>query len=239
MGLPANLAIDVEQLPLASELEGIGQAVEELIRESLRQRPDVAAARATALAAEAEVRRVRSQGLPTLSLGATGGRTYFQVGDREDPRNADRHDDVLSTSLLLRVPLFTGFTQTYNVQRAQEQADAARERVRSLEQLIIFQVFSGYYAVQTATEKVRTSDELLASAGQSVAVALGRYREGVGTILDLVSAQTALSDARAQRIQSILDWYIALGQLAHDTGLLGLKGDTPLAPSSGERRGTR
>jgi len=49
-------------------------------------------------------------------------------------------------------------------------------------------------------------------------VALGRYKEGVGTIIDLLTAQSALAGARSQDIQARSAWFVALAQLAHDTG---------------------
>ena len=55
-------------------------------------------------------------------------------------------------------------------------------------------------------------------AQQSEEVALGRYRAGVGSILDLLAAQTAFANARAQEIRRASRWFLALAQLAHDTG---------------------
>jgi outer membrane protein TolC len=66
---------------------------------------------------------------------------------------------------------------------------------------------------------VKTSRDLLASAEQSERVALGRYQEGVGTIIDLLTAQAALADARAEEILARSAWFFALAQLAHDTGV--------------------
>ncbi len=63
-------------------------------------------------------------------------------------------------------------------------------------------------------------------------MALGRYREGVGDILDLLSAQRALATARAQRINARLGWFTSLAQLARDAGVLGLHGANPLAPDN-------
>jgi len=53
-----------------------------------------------------------------------------------------------------------------------------------------------------------------------VSVALGRYREGVGSILDLLTAQALLASARAQTISAYTDWYLAVARLAHATGTL-------------------
>jgi outer membrane protein TolC len=99
---------------------------------------------------------------------------------------------------------------------------------------VIQQVFNAYYGLRTATDRVRTSADLLASATQSESVARGRYREGVGSIVDLLIAQSALASARAQEIDARWQWRAALAQLAHDVGVLDTRGDPNLP---GTRRG--
>jgi outer membrane protein TolC len=94
-------------------------------------------------------------------------------------------------------------------------------------------VLTAYSGMQTATRRVRTSTDLLASAQQSEEVALARYREGVGSIVDLLLAQSALADARAQSIQSRWQWRQALVQLSHDVGTLGIHGEPILTPNNG------
>jgi outer membrane protein TolC len=93
---------------------------------------------------------------------------------------------------------------------------------------VVFQVFQSYYALRTATARVSTADDLLASATESADAARGRYQGGVGTLLELLSAENALASARAQRIQARLGWQAALVQLARDAGILDLQGKSPL-----------
>jgi outer membrane protein len=50
----------------------------------------------------------------------------------------------------------------------------------------------------------------------------------VGTILDLLTAQSALASARAQQAQTRWTWATALAQLSHDVGVLGPHGETPI-----------
>ena len=89
-------------------------------------------------------------------------------------------------------------------------------------------MFSSYYTLQTSTRRVRTAEDLLASARQSSEVALARYKAGVGTVLDLLAAQSALASARAQQVGARLTWSVSLAQLAHDAGVLDPKGGTSL-----------
>jgi outer membrane protein TolC len=42
----------------------------------------------------------------------------------------------------------------------------------------------------------------------------------VGTVLDLLAAQSALANARLQRIQAALDWYVYRATLAQAMGAL-------------------
>jgi len=220
MGLPANLPYDIAPpgdttLPL-----GITDSVDTLIERAARERPDLAAARAEARAAQARVSVARSQALPSLSVGGGGGETYFF--------NNPTYGNSYTATLTLQVPLFSGWSQIYNVKAAAAAAQAAAQAERGLEQQVIYQVFNSYYALRTATQRVRTSGDLLASATQSEQVALGRYRAGAGSLLDLLTAQAALADARAQSIQARFSWYVALAALAHDAGILGLDGSSPL-----------
>jgi outer membrane protein len=131
-------------------------------------------------------------------------------------------------SLGLRIPLFAGFSRIYDQREAVALADAAQARADALGQQVVFQVFSSYYALQTAARRVATAEDLIASAEQSSEVALGRYRAGVGSVLDLLSAQTALADARAQQVLARLEWNTSLAQLARDSGVLDVRGGSSL-----------
>lgn len=213
MGLPATTPYDVGNLPADLPLELTTRKVESLIEQARAARPDLSAARLEAAKAEARIRSARAQGLPRLLLGASASRTYF------DPARYADYGDSWSARLMLDVPLFTGFEVKHNTERARHDAAASAARADTLEQQVILEVWTSYYGLQTATQLVTTSRDLLASAEQSERVALGRYKEGVGTIIDLLTAQAALADARAQEILARSGWFYALAQLAHDTGI--------------------
>ena len=58
----------------------------------------------------------------------------------------------------------------------------------------------------------------------------GRYKAGVGSILDLLTAQSALAEARSQEAQARSLWFLSIAQLAHSTGVL--EPGAPLFPKS-------
>jgi outer membrane protein TolC len=198
----------------------LADSVNAIIATALQGRPDLAAIQAEVEAARAGITEARAGLLPSLGFSATGGRTYATT----IPDGADSY----TLSLGLRIPLFSGFSRQYDLRAAEYEAEAARARALSLRQEVVFQVFSAYYALQTATRRVATARDLLESAEQSSEVALGRYKAGVGSVLDLLSAQTALASARAQQVEARLAWSVSLAQLAHDAGVLDVRGGSPL-----------
>jgi outer membrane protein len=224
LGLPANLPYDVDSAAGTPPVAALSDSVDALIAAALQGRPDLGAARAEAAAAHASVSEARSSLLPSLNLDATGGRTWATT----IPNGANSY----TLSLGLSIPLFNGFGRQYDLRAARFDAEAAAARSESLRQQVVFQVFSAYYSLQTSTVRVRTAGDLVASAQQSSEVALGRYKAGVGSVLDLLSAQSALASARAQLVDARLTWSVSLAQLAHDAGVLDPHGGNPLRFSS-------
>jgi outer membrane protein len=212
MGYPAQTPLEIVVGDATVPAVTASRTVDELIDRAVAARPELLAAQARAQELAAEARVARADLLPSLSLGAFAGRSWIDGGDDAI--------DLYNAALLLDIPLFSGLSRRHDAKAAEERAAAEAERARGWEQGVIFEVFVAHSDFQTATERVATSADLLASAVESERVAAGRYREGVGTVLDLLSAQRALASARATEIRARLDWFTALARLAHDIGSL-------------------
>lgn len=225
LGLPANAAFDVAPDTAALGAVAIAENVDSLIERAVRDRPDVAAARALARQSEQQIRVARSASLPSVTLGANSGRAVSNVSALDGR--------TFAITVGVSVPLFNGFGREMDLVAAQENFAAAVARADQARLQAVAQVFTSYWALRTAAQRVTTAANLLASATQSEEVARGRYAEGVGSILDLLSAQNALADARAQAVQSRWTWFSALAQLSRDAGVLGPAGATPLQLSPG------
>ena len=226
MGLPATTPFDVPDVVASDSVEFISQSVDLLIATAEQARPDFAAARAQVAAAAANVRAASAANRPALLLNTTTGYT--------GSNSVGFSGRTYSLNLGLQLPVFTGFTNEYRAREASDELLAASARADQMRQAIMLQVLTAYSGLQTSTRRVRTAADLLASAQQSEEVALGRYREGVGSIVDLLIAQSALADARAQSIQTRWQWRQALAQLAHDVGTLGIHGEPSLIINQGK-----
>ena len=221
LGVPVTTPIQLGALPAEAPVQDVGKAVDALIAEAQVGRPELAAARADVERSRARVREVRSAYMPTVGVTANASKTFSAGSSTANP-------SPYSVGVAVRFPLFTGFRNVYDIRAAELGAELATQNARSLQQQVAFQVWSSYYALSTAAQRVRTSRVLLRSAQESLEVAQGRYRNGVGTIIELLTAQAALETARALEVQARADWFVAVAQLAHDTGALG--------PKAGETR---
>lgn len=210
VGLPIDYPLSLQSWAPASP-QGTMSKVEEWLTQAKTTRPDLAAAEARARAAAAAVKQARGQGLPTLELQAEAERSYVS-----DESTSDRY----TTMLNLRIPLFTGFRDRFALKEARGRSEEAQAQRDQLYRQVELEVWQAYYDLQTAANSLTSATALLRSASRSYEVANARYKAGVGTILDVLTAQAAEADARVQSIQAQLDWYATLARLHHSVGAL-------------------
>lgn len=214
MGLPADIQVTVAELPDVKDAPDVQGDLELLVKQALADRSDLLAARAGTLKAVKDFEKAGADRWPVFTLGASANKYYFYNMPGVNPL------DTYSAAVGVQIPLFTGYDLTYKRLKAQADAESAAATSAALSNQIILQVWTSFYDLRTARQQLDTSKDLLASAEESEKVALERYKAGVGTILDLLSAQSSLSSARAQIVKSRADWYVSLARLAHDTGRL-------------------
>ena len=70
------------------------------------------------------------------------------------------HPDTYTGAILLRVPIFTGWKNTYDVLKAREDAQVQWAQVETLTDQVILQVWTSYYNLKTASQQVRTARDL-------------------------------------------------------------------------------
>ena len=186
-------------------------AVDRLIEAALTRRPDLLAADAQVRSAEANVRVQEAAAKPSVSV--VGNLSATSVNPGLDPRSG-------AVGLSVNIPIFLGYQPTYRIRAAREQVEvqtATRDRLRND---VSLEVWQSYQTVRTQRESLTAATDLVTSATESWELALGRYRAGAGSVTDLLNAQSALAQARTQRIQARYRWNVAKVTLAKAIGTL-------------------
>lgn len=217
MGLRPTHAPSLQPLHEQRPDLAMEQNIDHLIDVALERRPDLAAANAEIKAAEASVTSSRASGLPSLSLNGS----ISQSGTRAvSSSTINARDGAITVNLTF--PLFTGFDTTYKVLAAQAQVENSTETRRQLANQVTLEVWQAYQNLRTQGQALRSARTLLASAELSNELNLGRYKAGVGTILEVLSSQSALASARQQHVSALYNWNIARFSLAQAIGMLDL-----------------
>lgn len=199
------------------------ESVTELIDDAKRLHPSVAAAEAQLEAAQSKVRQTRAEGMPALSLIAkyswNNQPTTLELGVPQVP--ATTREWYLG--IQVTIPFFEGFGRTYDIHQAEAAAEKQRDMLDEARQQVGLDVWTSYHALQAAGKNVANSAMLLDVAQKSYAAAGRRYQIGVGSILELLNAQSSLAEAKRQRIQALTDWRSERLQLAGKLGRLGMR----------------
>jgi outer membrane protein len=211
LGLSAERELRIARPPDLQAEKVAAEAVDRLIELAKERRPDLAAAQAQVRAAESNIKLQESFGKPSVSAFGTAGATQLIPG--QDPRSG-------AIGLQINIPLFTGFQNTYQTYFAREQLEAQMATRDKLATDVTLDVWRAYQDLRTQGQALATANELVASAQESYNVALARYKAGVGTITDLLNAQSALAGARLQTIQARYQWNLAKATLAKAIGVL-------------------
>jgi len=210
VGLPVNAAVQVQHLEGEPKIGELSGSLESMLTRAKSSRADLIAAEAQARAARAQAEAAARAGYPTITLNANSGSSYF----RQDLQRTDTN----SVLVTLSVPLFTGFRQTYQTRQAEARAAQAEASRDALTRQAELDVWQSYYDVRTASDGVNTTAVQLRAATQTAEATLARYQSGFGSLLDLITAQVDESNARVQRIQSYLDWFVAVARLNYSIG---------------------
>lgn len=211
MGLNASQPVLLSAIAAPSPNDPAPADIGRLIDDATRLRPDLLAAEAELKAARADIDAASAAFRPRISLSARAG---MQDSSFASPTHSG------SIGLNVRIPLFTGHEAEYRVRAAEARADAQAARHDQLRLQVSLDVWQSYQSLQTASEAIRTSQVIMQSAAQSEAVALGRYKAGVGNLIDLLNAQATHARARQQQVQAGLDWNLARAALAQAMGQL-------------------
>lgn len=209
MGYPADTVVPLQPWGEKINLQPPVWSIAQLLEAARGSRPELLAAKAQEQVAAADLRTTIGQGRPSLTLDASAGRTSILGQPAVSQYRAQ---------LNLEIPLFAGFANTAAKRQARAELAVSQASTIELLRQVELEVWQAYQGVQTAAATLKSSSAQLRSATQAARVTQARYRNGLDSILNVLSAQSTLAAARVQQVQSQLDWFAALAALGHAVG---------------------
>src|SRR6266849_2608849 len=176
----------------------------------LESAPQVEQAQAQARAARAQVWSARSQYWPRLNVSYSNTRS-----GTTDPGLPflPSYPERFQWSFGLSWTLFNGFVREQNQVNASVARDNAEARAADTRRQVTAQLTQQLAALATAYEQISIARDNLAAATEDLRVQNERYRVGAATILDLLTSQSALTQAEVNVVQTRFNYLIARAQV--------------------------
>lgn len=186
--------------------------VEELVREALASRPEVASRRHQTTSARLFAESERRLVYPTVT--ATGVFGFVPAGD---PRLRTRYGGL---GLNLNIPVFNGRTFQARRQEADSRANSAAEDVKDAELRVAREVRSAHAEALNAQRRIGLAERYLAQASRLLTMAETRYNAGLGNIVEVNQAEVAKMTAELNATNARYEYRLALGWLDFTLGRL-------------------
>jgi outer membrane protein TolC len=209
--------------------------VERIVSAALARRPDVLTGYATLRASLANLRAAQAAFLPKVFLAANGTRLSGNLDITAIP-GIGKELPILnlpnqvgfsgtqfgSTELVgATVPLYDGGLRAASLEEARDKVDKAETTLTQIRNETVRQIIGARNTLRTSLSAYAASTELVAAAQTTFNAALAAYRNGVGTISDVTTAERQLLRAKNARTDAYSNALSAAATLALSAGLLG------------------
>lgn len=173
------------------------------------QRPELKGSRARIDSAKASIDQVKSGLYPNLSLDAS-------YGWQKDTFVPD--DKKWSAGLTIGIPIFEQLTTKSKINQAKATLAGLEATEIQTMRNIELDVQQAWLSLKEAMERLDVTKKTLEQAEEDMRVSEGRYKEGLGNILEVLDAQTALTQAKTNYVVASYDIAIARAKLDKAVG---------------------
>ncbi len=188
-----------------------------LIDEAFRQRPEIQQSEQMIKIREKNINIERRGVLP--NLGVRGGVSWDKfLDDFKSPLGDEDWNRSSNVMVTFTWNIFDGFYTKGRIKQAQVDLHQSRLDDNQLRNTVRLEVRDAYGNAREASQRVAALGETVDQAQRGVEIAQVRYQNGVGTQLEVLDAQVALTRARVNRITAIHDLAVAVAELRRAVG---------------------
>ncbi len=191
---------------------GAPAAVEDLIDTALRSRPDLLRLRDQRDAEQSAANAERDANYPTLAAVGTAGSAPW--------RDAHLPANYAAGGVQLSIPIFAGGAFVAREHEARIRAQVADEALREAEDNVARDVRVAWVGVNTALQRLRTTEQLVKHASEAFDLAQARYKFGSSSVIELSEAQLSQTSAAITHANARYDTLIEKAVLDYQIGAI-------------------
>lgn len=189
----------------------IPELSDQVMSETLRSRVEIRQSQTDLEKSAAALRLARSEYLPTIGTFAS-----YQLNAKDAPFTAD--NDSWTAGVSLKWNLFDGFHSSSERKRAAAGQSAAREMLEATTKDVRYQLKESYLRREEAAKRLEVAGHALQDAEETVRLLTKRYENSLATMVELLDAQTALNQTRANLVETEAGYALAGGRIYFMTG---------------------
>jgi TolC family type I secretion outer membrane protein len=201
IGVEPTPEISIDSQPNAALPELLTMPVNELMERAMAGRPDLQAQALEISAADAAVRAAKAAYRPTMGFSGTLAQTaiwptasYGVLGSANKP--------TWSAGISIDWRLFDGGARKNQLAEAESKQREAKDELTEKHDQATRQVWAAYISFRTALRKEDAAVALLESANSSYSASLDAYKYGVKNLIDVVTAEKQLAQARLSSVSA-------------------------------------
>ena len=183
-----------------------------LIGVAQQERRDLQASERGKEQADAALLQSRAGFLPTV--GAVGA---WQMNDKNSAFGRDHDSWMVGVSL--RWNVFDGFRTWHASGQARASRSAAVEQLEQARKEVSYQVHEAWLRRIEAEKRYEVAHAAVQAADEATRLLSKRFDNALATMVELLDAQTALNQARANLVESHANLTLATGRLYHSAGI--------------------
>ena len=187
-------------------------SLEESLCEALSKRPEIKGKGEEEMQAEYAYRLAKKDYFPSLSL--KGDYDYYL--NRELSGYSDTSD--WTVYLAVEIPIFDAGIRRSRLKQAKLDQEKLQFSKEELIRDITGEVSTAFFNLQNLEKLMGVQGEEVTAAAESLRLATGRYKEGVGSILEVIDAQMDLVSAETEKVNTFFDYQLAKANLILSLG---------------------
>jgi TolC family type I secretion outer membrane protein len=209
MGVPDPVRFELSgRLDAAGEPEG---TLESWLSTARNRRLDLKELEVREAMAREEVGKARAGHMPTLDLIGN-----YQIHTED----FDSAGDSYSVGAVVSLDLFSGLAPSARVSEAQAGLRQVQALRRQMESQAALEVRQAYAQTTSAFHRITVARQAVGQAEEALRIVANRYGSGLLTIVDLLTAETTLQQARTAKAQAIHDFAVGKTNLRLAAGVL-------------------
>ncbi len=195
LGIPLDTQVQVKD---NLKYQKYDKTIDDCIKYALQNRPEIGQMDASLKIAQKGISVARSGYLPTLALAGTAN-----WNNDEFPGDENSNWTV---SLQAGFNVFDAGLTKAKVRQAKATHAKTTQEVKQTSDAVQLEVRQAYLSLREAEKRIATAKVAVEKAEEDYKIAQVRYSAGVGTNIDVMDAQVALTQAKTNYVQAMYDY---------------------------------